>query len=61
MKSRKKGAMELLDGQGSYVCEHGHIHDYSKIKLDDLGEVVGPFDSVDEAIGSLDDKDLHTS
>ena len=54
VKSRK-GAIELLDGHGSYVCEYGHIHDYSKLNLDGMGETVGPFASVEDAMKSLDD------
>ena len=54
VKSRK-GAIELLDGYGSYVCEHGHIHDYSKFNPDDNCETVGPFTSVEDAIKSMDD------
>jgi addiction module RelB/DinJ family antitoxin len=26
--------MELGDGKGSYICEFGHIHDYSKFDFD---------------------------
>ena len=54
VKSRT-GAIELLDGHGSYVCEHGHIHNYSKMNPDDLGETVGPFASVEDTLKSLDD------
>jgi len=25
--------LELNDGHGSYICEYGYIHDYSKKKL----------------------------
>jgi len=27
---------ELNDGYGSYVCEYGHVHDFSKIDLNSL-------------------------
>ena len=33
---KRKTALELNDGYGSYVCEYGHIHDYSKLKLDEI-------------------------
>jgi DNA-damage-inducible protein J len=56
VKSRV-GAIELFDGSGSYVCEYGHVHDYSKLSLENLGETTGPFDSVEDAIRSLDDDD----
>ena len=55
VKSRT-GAIELFDGFGSYVCEYGHVHDYSKLDLDDLGDIVGPFASMDELTRSLDDE-----
>ena len=52
----RKGAVELFDGHGSYICEYGHVHDYSKLNPDDfLGETVGPFLSAEEAIKSMDD------
>ena len=54
VKSRK-GAIELSDGHGSYVCEYGHIHDYSKLDPGDKGEIVGPFASADDAIRSLEE------
>ena len=54
------GAIEINDGHGSYICEYGHLHDYSKLsaKLDDeLNETVGPFNSIDDLFRSLDDED----
>jgi addiction module RelB/DinJ family antitoxin len=51
-KSRN-GAIELSDGYGSYVCGHGHIHDYSK-KNPKSEEKVYTFDSFEDAIRSLD-------
>jgi addiction module RelB/DinJ family antitoxin len=33
---KRKGIIELNDGYGSYVCEYGHIHDYSKKDLKEL-------------------------
>jgi len=41
-------AIELNDGHGSYLCEFGHIHDYSKLDLGDGGEIAGPFESADK-------------
>ena len=32
----RKGIIELNDGYGSYICEHGHLHDYSKINFEEL-------------------------
>lgn len=31
---KRKGIIELNDGYGSYICEYGHLHDYSKINFD---------------------------
>ena len=33
---KRKGIVDLNDGYDSYVCEYGHIHDYSKINLKEL-------------------------
>ena len=33
---KRKGIIELNDGYGSYICEHGHLHDYSKINFEEL-------------------------
>ena len=30
---KRKGIVELNDGYGSYVCEYGHLHDYSKVNI----------------------------
>ncbi|MBO5005728.1 MAG: type II toxin-antitoxin system RelB/DinJ family antitoxin [Clostridia bacterium] len=31
-----KNPVELNDGYGSYICEEGHLHDYSKINLKEI-------------------------
>ena len=51
--------VEINDGFGSYICEYGHFHDYKKLgpMLDEAAkETVGPFNSVDELMKSLDDE-----
>lgn len=51
--------IELSDGYGSYICQYGHLHDYSKLKskLDEaIKETVGPFHSVEDLMRSLDDE-----
>jgi len=56
-KTRRR--IELNDGFGSYICEYGHLHDYRKLKpkLDEASkEIVGPFNSVDELMKSLNDE-----
>jgi addiction module RelB/DinJ family antitoxin len=54
---KKQKPIELHDGYGSYICEYGHVHDYSKLKLDDLGETIGPFDTVEELMQNLNNDD----
>ena len=56
---KPKKRIELNDGYGSYICEYGHLHDYRKLKpkLDEASkEIVGPFNSVDEFMNSLNDE-----
>ncbi|MDR2819358.1 MAG: type II toxin-antitoxin system RelB/DinJ family antitoxin [Desulfovibrio sp.] len=51
--------MEINDGFGSYICEYGHFHDYSKLKsrLDEAAkDTAGPFNSVDDLMKSLNDE-----
>ena len=51
--------IEINDGFGSYICEYGHFHDYRKLqpRLDEAAkETVGPFNSVEELMKSLDDE-----
>lgn len=33
---KRRSVIELNDGYGSYICECGHLHDYSKIKMNEL-------------------------
>ena len=33
---KRKGKQELNDGHGSYICEYGHVHDYSKLNLKEI-------------------------
>ncbi|MDR2492071.1 MAG: type II toxin-antitoxin system RelB/DinJ family antitoxin [Coriobacteriales bacterium] len=54
IKSRK-GAVELLDGYGSYVCDYGHVHDYRKLSFEDE-ESAGPFNTLEDAMRSLNDE-----
>lgn len=35
---KRKGMIELNDGYGSYICEYGYLHDYSKLNLKALEE-----------------------
>ena len=50
--------IELNDGHGSYICEFGHVHDYSKFDFDAVErEIADPstriYDSVDEMLADL--------
>lgn len=33
---KRKGTIELNDSCGSYICEYGHVHDYSKMNLEEI-------------------------
>ena len=33
---KRKGIVELNDGYGAYICEYGHLHDYSKVDIENL-------------------------
>lgn len=33
---KRRGNIELNDGYVSYICEYGHLHDYSKINFEEL-------------------------
>lgn len=35
---KRQGNIELNDGNGSYICEYGHLHDYSKLNLKEAEE-----------------------
>ena len=37
---KRQGIVELNDGYGSYICEYGHLHDYSKLDFSKLEEDV---------------------
>jgi addiction module RelB/DinJ family antitoxin len=41
--------LELNDGHGSYICEYGHLHDYSKFNpVIAESDLAGPFKTFDE-------------
>lgn len=33
---KRRSIIELNDGHGSYICEYGHLHDYSKINFEEI-------------------------
>lgn len=50
---RRKGIIELNDGYGSYICECGHVHDYSKKELDKLTVEEKTYKSAKEMIDEV--------
>ena len=55
---KRKGIVELNDGYGSYICEYGHLHDYSKINIDEILKDVDErtFDNVEELRKALEEE-----
>lgn len=56
---RRKGIIELNDGYGSYICEYGHLHDYSKIDFKELEKEAKnnkSYNSVDELMDDIEGK-----
>ena len=54
--------IELNDGFGSYICEYGHIHDYSKFDFDSVEREIADsnakvYNSVDEMLDDLKAED----
>ncbi|MBR1883907.1 MAG: type II toxin-antitoxin system RelB/DinJ family antitoxin [Clostridia bacterium] len=37
---RRNAIVEINDGYGSYICEYGHLHDYSKLNLNEISKDV---------------------
>ena len=37
-KLNRSVSIELNDGNGSYICEYGHLHDYRNLRLKELEE-----------------------
>jgi len=53
--------VELNDGHGSYTCQYGHVHDYSKFDFDTVEREVAAtdtkkYDNVEEMWADLDIK-----
>ena len=53
--------IELNDGHGSYICEFGYVHDYSKFDFDAVengtAEFIGPFETFEDYKKSLEEED----
>ena len=55
----RKSIVELNDGYGSYVCEYGHLHDYSKVNFEELEKEANnnkTYNNVDELMKDLDEE-----
>ena len=53
----RKSIVELNDGYGSYVCEYGHLHDYSKVNFEELEKEANnnkTYNNVDELMNDLE-------
>ena len=56
---KRKRPIELNDGYGSYICENGYLHDYSKVdfeKLEREAENNKTYDNVKELIEDLEEE-----
>ena len=55
---KRKGIVELNDGYGSYICEYGHLHDYSKINFEELEKDVidKTYNNVQELMKDLEEE-----
>ena len=59
---RQRLPVELNDGYGSYICEYGHVHDYSKFDFDAVErEIADPnakiYDTIEEMLADLNLED----
>ena len=56
---KRNGRVELNDGYGSYICEYGHVHDYSKVNIEKLENDVNKrtFDNVEELKKILEEEE----
>lgn len=56
---KRKGIVELNDGYGSYICEYGHLHDYSKTNFNEILNDVDErtFDNAEELMEALKEED----
>lgn len=54
---RMHGPVELNDGCGSYICEYGHLHDYSKLNIEEVEKdrTGKTYDNVEELMKDLEE------
>jgi hypothetical protein len=55
------GGIELFDGHGSYLCDYGRIHDYSRLNVPDVGEVSPTYPDAKSVLESIFDEILQES
>ena len=55
---RKRENIELNDEYGSYICEYGYLHDYSKINFDEIEKDTDErtFDNTEELKKALEEE-----
>lgn len=55
---KRKGIIELNDGNGSYICEYGHLHDYSKINFEEIEKDRSSksYNNVEELMNDLEEE-----
>jgi SOS-response transcriptional repressor LexA len=48
-----------VNDDGAYICEYGYLHDYSKIKIDEIEKDVNcrSFKNVEELKKALEDEE----
>ena len=54
---KRNTIVELNDGYGSYICENGHLHNYSKLNFKELEEDAAnnkSYNNVDELMEDLE-------
>ena len=57
---KRSGPIEIHDGFGSYICEYGHLHNYSQFKIEDYGkelEDTKTYTDLNEMWADLDSED----
>ena len=55
---KRKGVIELNDGHGSYICEYGHLHDYSKVNFEEIEKNRNSktYNNVEELMNDLEEE-----
>lgn len=54
---KRKTIVELNDGYGSYICEFGHLHNYSKLDVEKIEKDMDArtFDNIDDLKKALEE------